>query len=47
MVSEDEDNRSVVQDDSLRDLEGTYEFDVQLKVWRKSRANFWRTPSIG
>jgi len=46
VVSEDEDeDRSVVGEDGNNE-EGEYEFDVQLKVWRRSRANVWRTPSI-
>jgi len=48
VVSEGEEKRSVVgEDGSPGELEGRYEFDVQLKVWRKSRGNLWRAPSIG
>lgn len=41
-----EDEEEDLQDyDDLED--SNYEFDVQLKVWRRSRANIWRTPSFG
>ena len=47
MVSEDEKEES---EDTLQGTDGldesTYEFDVQLKIWRKSRANIWRVPSF-
>lgn len=44
VVSEDEnEDRVFGQDDGS---EEGYEFDVQLKVWRRSRANMWRSPSF-
>ena len=41
----------VVSENEEEDYEGsddekTYEFDVQLKVWRRSKANMWRTLSF-
>jgi len=47
VVSEDEKEES---EGTLQGTDGldesTYEFDVQLKIWRKSRANIWRVPSF-
>lgn len=40
VVSEDEQEEVVNQESE------TYEFDVHLKVWRRSRANMWRSPSF-
>lgn len=52
MVSEDDDEerhdtrRSRIEDYEDVEESRSYEFDVQLKVWRRSRANMWRTPSF-
>ena len=49
VISEDEDEdwkeKNVSQDASVLH-ENAFEFDVKLKVWRRSRANLWRTPSF-
>jgi len=47
VVSEEEEDRPDPTEDFDDFQEGRYEFDVQLKVWRRSRANIWRTPSFG
>lgn len=44
MISEDEEMGIIGRADA--ESEPAYEFDVQLKVWRRSRANVWRPPSF-
>lgn len=43
-MSEDEEEEAVSVANDYNDFENDqgYEFDVQLKVWRRSRANLWR-----
>ena len=43
-MSEDEEKEARSVPDDYKDFENDqgYEFDVQLKVWRRSRANLWR-----
>lgn len=45
LVSEGEEAENAAGDDGSLG-QGRYEFDVHLKVWRNSRANVWRTPSL-
>lgn len=46
VVSEDEDDAGAFEGQGSPEESETYEFDVQLKVWRRSKANLWRTPSF-
>lgn len=48
MVSEDEEETEEGGSLTHDEFKGrwSYEFDVHLKVWRRSRANIWESPSL-
>lgn len=50
MLSEDEEVHQQRATEPKRQDSGednTFEFDVQLKLWRRSKANVWQAPDFG